>query len=157
MTANRRLPVYLAGPSRELARVQRYADALEQSGLVRLTYAWQEAVLRHGVGRDHELTLEQQREHALADLRGVCDAELVWALWPESVSAGVPLEFGFAMGLCRYYSSSLCLVVSGAKASNCIFTSLAVYRDASDDLALVEVLRRAQAYRRGLEALAVVP
>ncbi|HEX6239984.1 MAG TPA: hypothetical protein VFZ61_03785 [Polyangiales bacterium] len=131
-----KIPVYVAGASRELPRVQRYVELLESSGLVQITHRWFDAVAAWGVGRDAELTLEQQANHAADDLTGVMDAALVWVLWPENHSAGAFIEFGFA------YGRAIPLVVSGAKASQCIFSALAAYRDPEDDCALHEVMRR---------------
>lgn len=148
-----KMPVYLAGASRELPRVMHYVALLEQSGLVSITHRWFDAVAAWGVGRDHELTVEQQREHARADLRGVAAAALVWVLWPTNTSAGAAIETGFALAR----GAGLKLVVSGASGSACIFTSLADYRDPSDDLALVEVLRRARLYVDRFQSLGSVP
>lgn len=150
-----KLSVYLAGASRELARVKRYAKVLEESGLVRITYRWWEAVEAQGVGRDHELTREQQAEHAQNDLDAVGEAHLVWCLWPDGPSAGVPLEYGYALALSTDWPVRL--VVSGEKSSSCIFTALAHYRDTSDLLGLAEVLRCAREMARANDPRAMVP
>lgn len=137
-----KLGVYLAGASRELPRVKRYAELLERSGLVRLTYRWWQDVEAEGIGCDHELSRDEQCAYATADLRGVYEAQLVWCLWPEGPSAGVPLEYGFALAISRQNPTRL--VVTGGKASGCIFTALAHYRDTSDLLGLAEVMRCAR-------------
>lgn len=132
--------VYLAGASRELPRVLRYVRLLEASGLVVLTYRWWDAVAAHGVDKDSELTKEEARRHASADLRGVESADVLWCLWPEVFSVAAPLELGYALG------RRTATVVSGAKSHECIFTALADYRDTSDDLGLIETLRIAKAH-----------
>jgi hypothetical protein len=150
-----KLAVYLAGASRELPRVKKYAKVLEESGLVRLTYRWWEAVEKHGVGLDHELTRELQAVHARADLDGLTEAQLVWCLWPDGPSAGVPLEFGYALAISNDWP--LRLVVSGEKSSSCIFSALAHYRDTSDLLGLAEVLRVAREMAQANDPRAQVP
>lgn len=138
---NRRgeIPVYVCAASRELERVVTVVKALERSGLVRLTFPWWEDVAAWGVGRDHELTDEQRLQHARTDIDGVLAAEIVWVLWPEAPSSGVPFEFGVA------YCAGIHTVVSGPAGRRCIFTALADQRLDSDENALMEVLRWAGA------------
>ncbi len=131
------LKVYLAGASRELDRIRPFVSVLDRSGIVQLTYRWWEAVEKHGVGRDHELTRDQAAGHALNDLDGVRSCQLFWVLWPENHSVGAPLEFGFAM------ASGIPTIVTGKNVKACIFTALATYRDDSDALGMHEVMRRA--------------
>jgi len=135
------LRVYLAGASRELDRVLPMVERLERSGLVVLHSRWWDAVQHHGVGKDGELTREQQAAHATADLEGVRDAELVWVLWPEARSVGAALEYGYAL------ASRIHTVVTGPTAHECIFTAKANYRDADDWAGLHEVLRLAGEHR----------
>lgn len=127
------LKVCLAGPSSELERVCDWALKLESTGLIELTYRWGDAVRKHGVGRDKELTVEQQRE-------------LAWCLWPNGHSVGVPIEFGFA------YAACVPIVVSGWSADSCIFTALATQRLASDVDAFEVVLQTARAQKQLLLA-----
>lgn len=134
--------VYLAGASRELPRVLKMVNLLEASGLVVITHRWFDAVQAWGIGKDAELTLDQRRTHALTDFRGVDTADVFWCLWPEKYSHGCALELGYALG--RNFAAT---VVSGKRAHECIFTSLAQYQDSSDDHGLVEVLRMAKAQR----------
>jgi hypothetical protein len=138
------IPVYLAGPSRELDRVRRCAAELDRRSDVRIVYRWWAAVEHHGVGLDGHLRREQQVDHALRDLRGLCESRIAWVLWPESSpSHGAAAELGYLLALTMSdRTRAPHVVVTGRSAHECIFTSLA-WRDASDDLGLVEVLRMA--------------
>lgn len=148
-----KMTVYLAGASRELERVEKYAGLLVSSGLVRISHPWWSAVKAHGVGNDHTLERDEQAFHALTDLEGVERADVIWCLWPEGYSAGCPLELGYALALKHSDPGrALGIVVSGAKSHACIFTALAHYRDADDDAALYEVLRHAAKYRARFES-----
>lgn len=142
--------VYLAGASRELARVMPMVERLESSGLVTLTHRWFDAVASCGVGRDHELTREQAAQHAENDLAGVRTAEIFWCLWPQNQSIGFAIEFGTAMAL------RIPTVVTGPTAHACIFSALATYRDSSDEHGLVETVRRAELIVRHQRALCEV-
>lgn len=129
--------VYVAGASRELDRVKAMVAKLEASGLVEITSRWFDAVEAWGVGRDAELTDDQARGHALADLQGVSEAELIWFLWPQNHSAGAFVEFGYALSL-----KNNTVLVSGEH-SACIFTRLADFRSTTDENALELVLNLA--------------
>jgi len=144
-----KLPVYLAGASRELERVKKYAELLERSGLERITYCWWQDIEANDVGTDHRLTRDEQCAYATGDLRGVYEAQLVWFLWPEAPSMGAPVEYGFALAVSR--QNPMRLVVTGGKASSCIFTALAHYRDTSDMLGLAEVVRVAREFVHALD------
>lgn len=128
------MKVYLAGASSELPRVLKYAAELEKRG-VTLTYPWWRDVQKHGPGNDGTLTREAQEQYARADLRGVEDADVVWALWPSGRSMGAPFEVGYATAIGQS------VVATGERAHECIFLAMADYRDISDDLGLVEVMR----------------
>lgn len=128
--------VYLAGPSAELPRVLRFVEALEATPGVAITYAWWKDVQAQP-SSDGSLPRAEQVRRARADLAGVRDADVVWLLWPETSSLGVPVEFGYALGL-----SEASIIVSGQRARECIFTSLRE-RFTDDLLALDEVRRRA--------------
>jgi nucleoside 2-deoxyribosyltransferase len=134
------LRVYLAGPSRELDRVLPIVASLEQTPGVAIAYAWWRDVQAHGVGKDGELDAEAQRYFASADLRAIRKSDLIWLLWHEtSHSNGVPFELGYALGMQKP------AIVSGSKASECIFTAL-VERHVTDAEALERVRVLASAY-----------
>lgn len=136
------VPVYLAGPSTELPRVTRYAEKLEASGLVHVTCRWWEDVLANGVGADAEMSWRDQTRRAMRDRRGVCAASILWCLWPNQTSHGAAWECGYADARCAIGTSPTHIVITGPRSHECIFTSL-VFRDSSDDIGLVEVLRAA--------------
>lgn len=131
--------VYLAGPSRDLARVLPIAERLEAAG-VTITHKWWVSVMEHGVGNDGELTAEAQRGFAAGDLQGINSADLVWALWPQSGSHGTAVELGYAIAKMGG-GQGLMVVASGHTAKKSIFTALATCRAESDDAAFAAVMR----------------
>lgn len=128
------MKVYLAGASSELPRVLKYVAELEQRG-VTLSYPWWQAVQKHGPGNDGALSQDAQERYAKADLAGVLDADVVWALWPNARSMGAPFEVGYAI------ANGLPVVATGERAHECIFLALATHRGASDEEGMAVVLR----------------
>lgn len=132
-----RTPVYLAGASVDVERVKAMAARLQETGLVRITFAWfdQVAEQREAGLHDRDLGTEEQRARARADLAGVNDAAVFWALWPAQPSNGCAFEFGHVCGKEDVYT-----IVSGPTVGDCIFTSLANCRTEHDDAAFDAVM-----------------
>jgi hypothetical protein len=132
--------VYLAGPTRELGRVEKVAGWLaEYRGLVEIVEPWWERFRAAGAD-DSSLTRGEQGRHALRSLYALDCADLFWGLWPETYSAGTTFEYGYAYARAQ-------TVITGRTSADCIFTARADYRDSSDQLGLVEVIRRAEIMR----------
>ena len=120
--------VYLAGPSSELPRVLRWAEALEGAG-IELTHRWWEAVAQRGPGRDGELVLDEQVLHARADLDAIDMAQAAWILWPEVSSHGAAVELGYLLRRRRWVP----VIATGPRVHHCVFTALITSRSRHDD------------------------
>jgi hypothetical protein len=127
-----RVRVFLAGPSREAERVRKYAARLEalHPG-VHIVNRWFEYA-ETWAGKDAEMTKEAQAVIARESELDLECAPIVWVFWPKEVSHGAAYEFGYARGHAQ--GLGLTVVVSGAASSGCVYTSLASYRDASDEV-----------------------
>lgn len=138
------LRVYLAGPSRELGRVQHYASQLEQSGAVTIMYRWWIDFLAEG-GNDAELSRDMQQCYARKSRGSVLASDLLWALWPDSRSDGAVWETAMAL------EHHVPVVITGRCSTWCNFTALeGIFRDVEDRVGLHEVLQRAaRAVRNG--------
>jgi hypothetical protein len=113
------LAVYIAASSREADRVRRAQAMVQERGWT-LTLDWLseiEANLVRGV-RDMELSLDEQRRHAQADLDAIRRADAVWLLAPAEPTKGAWVELGYALARSRP------VVVSGPTSS--IFEQLGV-------------------------------
>jgi hypothetical protein len=128
----RDLNVYLAGPAREMGRVLRSAERLLATPGIRVVDEWW---LRHD-GQDERYTIDQQRTIAAIAVSRLDEANLLWALWPETASHGTAWEVGH---FSRFPHGRL--VITGRTASSCAFTARADFRDVSDDVGFHEVLR----------------
>lgn len=140
-----RIPIYVAGPSREphITEIETFIHALESSGKFTITEEdWTKAVrTAGGVGSPDDPGI--RRTAATADLAGVEHASIVWVLQLEetSTSTGAWVELGYALGLRDLdipYHRTPTIIVSGAS-RNCIFADLADYRflDHKDALAFL--------------------
>ncbi len=129
----RPLRVYVAGSSRELDRVRLAMDKLRFAG-VAITHDWTDSVLEVGSANPEGATQADRAQWAWEDLRGVKDADILWVLWPDYVSAGACVELGYAFALNKR------VIISGGSPGQSIFTSLGEYYD-TDALARAEVLR----------------
>jgi hypothetical protein len=134
------LTCYLGGPSQQLGRVMLMARRLEDAG-VQIPYKWWIGVIARGCTPDSSLSLHDQLQIAMTDWRHVREAQAVWLLWPDTVSHGTAAEFGYACGIDKEH-----VIVSGANAKACLFTSVvARYEDDLDALEHVLSLRPAVA------------
>ena len=80
---------YLAGSSHECRMVSNYVERLTRAGLV-CAYDWTADVERNrAIGRvDSDLTSDERRAIAVAELNAVTKCDLFWLLCPESPSRG---------------------------------------------------------------------
>jgi len=103
-----------------------------------------------GAGGDSQLTAENRRKYAIADLKGVIAADLVWLLAANDRGAsGSWVELGAALSLRDITVKTLSgprpkVVVSGPKWQRTIFTELADKTIERDDIALEYVLHEAR-------------
>lgn len=101
-----------------------------------------------GSGGDNQLTAEQRRKYALADLKGVLDADIVWLLAANDKGAcGSWVELGAALAIGQVRSNIYgrspidpITIVSGLKWQRTIFTELAHRTFESDGEALKFVI-----------------
>ena len=137
--------VYLAGASRELERVQKWAAALERCSYITLAHRWFDTA-HEWIGKDHTLSRKQQAHLAEDEQLAIRSARIFWLLWPETKSPGAFIELGYALShrfhVARYYA----VIVSGDNASHSIFTATSDYRSDSDALAFDAVLSIASSY-----------
>lgn len=127
--------MYIAGASREWERSARVARELHaRTGCVYEVPWWETAA--QWTGRDARLTVDEQREIARDEIWAIRRAGTVWCLWPESDGrSSLETELGVAIAEgCR-------VIVSGARASESVFTALATVREAYDEVAMVEAVR----------------
>lgn len=142
--------VYLAGASREAARVGAIAKRLEASGMVVLAFDWWSTAPKWS-GRDASYPRDDQAKYARAEIAAIRECSLFWLLYPDTQSVGCHVELGFALAERKH------VVVSGARSSESTFTSLASFRDACDEVGMFEVIRFALAARLEHWASAVKP
>jgi nucleoside 2-deoxyribosyltransferase len=132
--------VYLGGSSQQLGRVVLMAKRLEEAGVEVACRWWLDVLARDGAP-DSSLSLHDQLKRAMEDWRHVREADCVLLLWPDDVSHGTAAELGYACGVDKEH-----VIVSGARAHHCIFTSVcARYEDDLDALEHVLSLRPAVA------------
>lgn len=118
------LPVYVSGASAEHARVRKWADALEETGAVRLTHRWFEDAAEW-TGRDASHAHETRVQLAQDELRGIRAARVYWLLLPATMSGGSMFEWGYAYAGSRKLGNSLTVIVSGPNVPDTIFSALA--------------------------------
>jgi hypothetical protein len=126
------LKVYVAGAWVEQnERAKPMIARLQAAGVI-VTHDWTapNGFVEDGVGGDSKLTDEARKKYALADLRGVFDAELVWLLAANSQGAcGSWVELGAAL-TARMLRANMgpiepFVIVSGPKNKRTIFTEIA--------------------------------
>lgn len=145
------IPIYLAGPSEEIARVHYWRDKLSTVGYLQ-TYDWTIEVYetRDEYGADGELEDERQWEFTNADLMAICESDVVWILWPKRTSHGAAAELGCVYGLRKAFElfgsdrPPPHLVVSGNNVRSHIFTSGADARFLQDGEAFKHLIRYAK-------------
>lgn len=134
------ISIFLSGASREHERVTAIAAALDIAGACRITQRWWEASA-YGLpaewsGHDARIPAQAQLAVARRNMDAIYDAHVTWVLWPgDGLRSTCEAEMGFALALGK------CVIVTGARASECCWTSRAYYRDVSDELGLVELMR----------------
>jgi hypothetical protein len=138
--------VYVAGASREHERVKRWADALVRSERVALSLRWFDDAA-HWAGRDHHLPLAEQRPFADRAELAIRASRIFWMLWPEQLSPGSFIEYGYALAHRFHVARAHDVVVSGPGSARSIFAAAADYRNESDPLACEHVLALAERHR----------
>jgi nucleoside 2-deoxyribosyltransferase len=123
--------VYVAGASKEMPRVEAAIAAVRYAG-GEITEDWPAAIRAAGAANEG-LTQAQRTEAAVADLRGVETADVVWLMVPEAQTAGAWVEMGYAIALGRR-------VIVSPVANRCIFGALCE-EYATDEDAMREVVR----------------
>lgn len=146
-----RIPVYIAASSADHARARALAERLQETGLVRITGRWFDAVALHGVGNDHALTDEQQIEYAGSDLMAVDEAAVFVALYGADKSEGMHVEFGYVLG-----KDGVTSIAVGPTAQRCIFAKLADVQAPDDEHAFDHVVDLARVLLRPAEMPAIV-
>ena len=123
--------IYVAAAfSERLTRARPAMDRIRALGGA-VTHDWT-ADPPPGVTTDADLTDAQRVQLALADYRGVAEADVVWLLAPtDKGSCGAWVEFGAAIALGKR------TVVSGPASRRSIFTEMATRRFETDTEALV--------------------
>jgi hypothetical protein len=134
------LHVYVAGAwSEQMTRAKPAMSALRKAGIV-VTHDWTlpgEADLTVRPEKTEQtLSAHQRRGYALADLRGVRQADLVWLVVPprEAYGAGCFFEAGAALVL------GIPLFVSGPEWRRSIFCELAAMKFETDAEALAAIV-----------------
>ncbi len=127
--------IYVAGSSDELERVERCMAAARAAGLL-VTFDWALKIREVGAANPRDVSVEQRREWALADLEGVEAADVVWFLAPEHGPArGAFYEIAHANAI------GLQVVVSGKNHACSIFTALCAAECETDEEGLGLILR----------------
>lgn len=90
------LKVYVAAGSSDAARAADIIKRLRAAG-VHVTYDWTADVLKEGSAQAN--LLPRDPRIALAEIRGVGEAEVVWFLVPRIGSSGAGFELGYAYGI----------------------------------------------------------
>jgi hypothetical protein len=146
--------IYIAGASKEPARVRAMMDAVKEFGL-EITLDWLATIKAEGAANEG-LDDNKRRRYARADFDAVGNADWIWVLAPDltSSSAGCWAELGYAQALFDVRSGALFprrkglglhhprIIVSGLGRVKCIFTSL-VEREFDHDGEALAYLRDA--------------
>jgi hypothetical protein len=126
------IEIYISAASAEIGRAEAFAVAAGSIRGVGITHPWWEVM--RAVGRpDHELTADERRAHAKADVLGVQRADVVVVLVPSAPSIGLYVELGIAISA----QTDSFLVAVGDVEKLGLFGSLvdAVARDETEALA----------------------
>jgi len=131
LRSGRPLRIYIAGASKEMDLISSYMRKVESLGHT-ISLDWTVPIRENiALGKtDADLTKEDRKRHANADMFAVGDADLVWLLVPAEPksSLGCWIEFGLAVAFGCH------VIVSGPNAS--IFCELADHLFATHDEAL---------------------
>lgn len=154
----KRVFLYLAGASREAERARSTAAMLAKlsPGPVIVDRWFDDS--DEWSGRDHLHTRAAQVAYSAGHERAIRDASIFWLLWPQQPSYGALCELGYATAHHWHMSparagwhpslASRAVVVSGPGCADTIYTGSADFRDPSDELAMIEVVRLAELFGR---------
>lgn len=133
----RRLKVYVAGASSEMARIKPWVEKL-RAARIDVVSTWIDVIEKVGQANPPDAPHQQRRAWARQDLREVMSADVLWFFLPSKghATCGAWTELGVA------YCSPLCEVVTSGEHSS-IFTGLADDPNYSDDLAFATIVRTA--------------
>lgn len=143
------MKLYLAGSSKEAARVSAMGERIEALGVVVVGAWWRDNI--HGApeqwsGKDARLSIDVQRHIARGHQHYIDQADVFWLLFPSNGLRSTCFdELGFALAR-RALDRKV--IVTGEKSSDDSWSSLADYRDADDLCGLAEVARMAVARHR---------
>ncbi len=142
--------IYVAGASAQIELIEKYRDMLRAAGWI-ITFDWAAKVRE--VGNASPDDPEIRRGAALADLKGVADASVLWLVQPDatSTSTGAWVELGAAITRREIYRKCVrdwdeasvqdVIVVASGSSKKCIFSDLADYRFQSHDDALEYIVK----------------
>jgi hypothetical protein len=136
-------PVCLAGPSAEIKRVEKWVERLKAEKGIALVSTWHLGAAEWS-GRDARLTRTEQAVRSQLNAKQLREARIFWLLFPLGHSDGALEELGYARAQ-RWHvgPERLRIVVTGEGSSRTLCTADADYRDVSDELGFVEVVRLA--------------
>lgn len=112
------MKVYIAGSSRELARVRAVADAIDAMPDMEITERWWVGA-EAWAGLDSEQSDKAAKKAALSCIGGVSGADVLVMLMPSTASGGSMVELGLALGL------GTPIIVSDTVKHRTVFCSLA--------------------------------
>lgn len=124
--------IYLAGASKELSLCETLRDRLTAAGH-RVTRNWMADVRANAHRTDADISRDERRAFARADLDGVAACNVFWLVTPEGSSLGSWVELGYALRRADESQFPLepVIVVSGPWRS--IFGDLADYSFATHE------------------------
>lgn len=143
------MKLYLAGSSKEAARVASIAERVESIGVTIVGAWWLNTA--HGKpsewsGKDARLSIDVQRHIARGHMRNIEAADVFWLLFPSNGQRSTCFdEFGWAMAK---RTADRKVIVTGDKSSDDTWTSLADYRDVDDLCGLAQLARFALEHKR---------
>ena len=137
--------LFIAGGSKDHARVRAWAERVEQSGLFVITSRWFVSA-SEWTGTDDERERTDQAIIADAHETAIRRSRLFWLLWPDTISFGALHELGYATAQ-RWHTGALRIAVSGTGCSRTIYTAKADFRDEADAVAFHTLCTWARAER----------
>jgi hypothetical protein len=90
--------VYVATAFPNKATASLWMGRLREVG-IGITHDWTAVEAPPGPHGETALPIKEQQHHAILDMRGVMDANLVWIIAPETGGTGCWFEMGVAAGL----------------------------------------------------------
>ena len=121
--------IYLAAASSQVARAERWRDALRSTEKFVVTHDWMaqvRAAQAAGHVTDATLAIDERVVHAKNDWDAVHTADVVWLLLPSpgKFSTGCWVELGMALERQRLVLPRSTIVLSGENLHACLFTAL---------------------------------